>query len=392
MPQFAHHDLRLLNPSFDSPLLDVLTDLEHLRRLEIRGTTPPSIFLELKQVFHLLESLASARIEGNHTTLADYVETRVHRGNADNEALREITNIEQAMCQVEEAMQPGEALSEHLLRGLHATTVEALDREGDRTPGAYRSGPVKIAQAEHLPPDAIQVPEYMSELVDFINRPDPPKYDLMKVALAHHRFAWIHPFSNGNGRVVRLLTYALLIKYGFRVSSAGRLLNPAAVFCADRERYYAMLGAADAGTDSALEDWCTYVLAGIRDELNKIDRLTDYAQLQARVLLPAVAFARDRQLVTPQEASVLNATIRLGVVKASDLEPVLAGLNANQRTYQIRKLVDAGMLQPIKEGARQYTIGFANNMLLRGVVRALTDEGFIPPMLAAPVPPAGDGI
>ena len=47
----------------------------------------------------------------------------------------------------------------------------------------------------------------MEELVAFINRRDPPKYDLMKVAIAHHRFGWIHPFSNGNGRVVRLLTY-----------------------------------------------------------------------------------------------------------------------------------------------------------------------------------------
>lgn len=47
-------------------------------------------------------------------------------------------------------------------------------------------------------------------------------------------------------------------------------------------------------------------------------------------------------------------------------------LNANQRTYQIRKLVDGSMLQPINPGARQYSIGFSHNMLLRGVVRALT--------------------
>lgn len=387
MAQFVHHDLRLLNPSFDSPLLDVLTDLEHLRRLELRGTTPLPVFLQLKQVFHLLESLASARIEGNHTTLADYVDARMHDGRASSDELQEIANIEMAMQQVEEAMRPGEPLSEHLLRGLHATTVRELDREGDRTPGAYRSGPVRIAQAEHLPPEAVQVPEYMSDLVSFINRPDPPKYDLMKVALAHHRFAWIHPFSNGNGRVVRLLTYALLIKYGFRVSAAGRLLNPAAVFCADRALYYSRLSEADAGTDRALESWCVYVLSGIRDELNKIDRLADYAHLQARVLLPAVAFARARELVTAREEAVLVATIKGGVVKASDLEPALAGLNVNQRTYQIRKLVEAGMLQPIKEGARQYAIGFANNMLLRGVIRALTDEGFIPPALAAPGAP-----
>ena len=384
MAQFVHHDLRLLNPSFDSPLLDVLTDLEHLRRLQLQGTTPWPVFLQLKQVFHLLESLASARIEGNHTTLADYVDAKVADGSPHSEQLREIDNIEEAMQQVEDTVRPGEPLSEHLLRGFHATTVEGLTREGDRSPGAYRSGPVHIAQAEHLPPEAVRVPEYMAELVAFINRPDPPKYDLMKVALAHHRFAWVHPFGNGNGRVVRLFTYALLIKYGFQVSSAGRLLNPAAVFCADRNRYYAMLGQADAGTDEGLEGWCTYVLTGVRDELNKVSRLADYAHLQSKVLLPAVAHARQRQLITAQEEAVLAATIKAGVVKAGDLEAALPGLNANQRTYQIRKLVDGGMLQPIKPGARQYSIGFSHNMLLRGVVRALTDEGFISDALAAP--------
>ena len=389
MVQFVHHDLRLLNPRFDAPLLDVLTDLEHLRRLQIRGTTPPLVFLQLKQVFHVLESLASARIEGNHTTLADYVEARVADGPARSEPLREIDNIERAMQQVEDAVFPGEPLAEHLLRGLHATTVTGLDREGDRHPGAYRSGPVRIAQAEHLPPEALRVPEYMGDLVAFINRDDAPKYDLMKVALAHHRFAWVHPFGNGNGRVVRLLTYALLIKYGFQVSGMGRLLNPAAVFCADRHRYYAMLGVADTGTNDGLEQWCTYVLAGVRDELNKVDRLADYAHLQAKVLLPAVAFARERQHITAQEAAVLATTIKAGVVKAGDLEAVLPSLNANQRTYQIRKLVEGGMLQPLKAGARQYSIGFSHNMLLRGVVRALTHEGFIPAALAVPEVTAG---
>jgi Fic family protein len=384
MPQFLHHDLRLLNPRFDSPLLDVLTDLEHLRRLEVRGSTPPPVFLQLKGVFHLLESLASARIEGNHTTLADYVESRVTAGQSGSEALREIDNIEAAMRQIESTVEPGAPVGEHLLRGLHAITVDGLRREGDPTPGRYRAGPVRIAQAEHMPPDALQVPGYMAELVAFINRPDPPKYDLMKVALAHHRFAWVHPFSNGNGRVVRLLTYAMLIKYGFQVSAGGRLLNPAAVFCADRNRYYTMLSQADSGESAELESWCAYVLGGIRDELEKVSRLADYTHLKAAVLLPAVAQARERQLITPQEEAVLQATIRAGIVKAGDLVAAMPGLNASQRTYQIRKLVDSGMLQPIRDGARQYTLGFAHSTLLRGVVKALTDRGFVPPALAAP--------
>jgi len=386
MPQFLHHDLRLLNPRFDSPLLDVLTDLEHLRRLEIRGSTPPMVFLQLKQVFHFLESLASARIEGNHTTLADYVEAKLAPASTDTDALREIDNIEAAMRQVESAIEPGAQFSEHLLRGLHAIAVHQLEREGDRTPGSYRTGPVRIAQAEHLPPDAVQVPGYMAELVAFINQSDPPKYDLMKVALAHHRFAWVHPFSNGNGRVVRLLTYAMLIKYGFQVSAAGRLLNPAAVFCADRYRYYAMLSQADSGEPAQLEHWCTYVLTGVRDELEKVNRLADYAHLQSTILLPALAHARERQLITAQEQAVLQATVRAGTVKAGELEAAMPGLNAGQRTYQIRKLVEGGLLQPVREGARQYTLGFRHNMLLRGVVKALADQGFVPAALAEAPP------
>lgn len=56
----------------------------------------------------------------------------------------------------------------------------------------------------------------------------------------------------------------------------------------------------------------------------------------------------------------------------------MPGLNGPQRTYQIKKLVDRGMLVPIQPGARQYTLGFTYNFLLRGVIRMLTAEGFIP--------------
>ena len=277
MPAFNHHDLTLLNPAFDSPLVDVLTELEYLRRLQLRGTTPAPVFFQLKDIFHMLESLGSARIEGNHTTLADYVESRLEGGQQPpTDQLREMANIEEAMTYIEEGLQPGDGLTEHLIRELHAMTVRGLEREGDTTPGAYRQAQVAIAQSEHLPPGFLQVPHYMQELVAFINANDPPKYDLIKVALSHHRFGWIHPFNNGNGRVVRLLTYALMIKYGFNVQAGGRVLNPTAVFCNDRDRYYTMLAAADTGTQEGLEVWCTYVLRGILDEMRKIDRLADF--------------------------------------------------------------------------------------------------------------------
>ncbi|WP_054913994.1 Fic family protein [Pseudomonas sp. NBRC 111127] len=384
MPKFSHHDLLLLNPSFDSPLVDVLSELEFLRRLRLEGDTPASIFFQLKDIFHTLESLGSARIEGNHTTLADYIDSKVE-GTADStDQLLEVANIERAMDYIEEVMQPGVPLTEHMIRELHAMTVVDLNREGDRTPGAYREGGLQISQSDHLPPEGLLVPQYMQELVCFINRDDSPKYALMKVALAHHRFGWIHPFGNGNGRVVRLLTYALLMKYGFNVNVGGRVLNPTAVFCNDREKYYGMLGVADTGTPTGLEAWCVYVLEGIRDELEKVDRLTQYDYLTKSILSPAVSYARSRKWITPVEEQILDCAIRMKVVKSSDIGQAVPKLTAPQRTYQIKNLVDQGMLLPLSPGSRQYTIGFSNNYLIRGVIKALREQGFIPEPLDSP--------
>ncbi|WP_019916509.1 Fic family protein [Methyloversatilis discipulorum] len=385
MPAFRHHDLSLLNTTFDSPLVDVVTELEHLRRLRLEGSTPAPVFFQLKQIFHMLESLGSARIEGNHTTLADYVESRLEDVAASvSDTLREMANIEEAMAFIEAHFAPGDDITEHLVRELHALTVRDLQREGDATPGAYRQGSVRISQSDHLPPEALQVPQYMSELVAFINQPDPPKYDLIKVALAHHRFAWIHPFGNGNGRVVRLLTYTLMIKYGFDVRAGGRVLNPTAVFCNDRDRYYAMLSQADTGTQEGREAWCIYVLSGVRDELDKVARLTDQGYLIDRILTPALRHARERESLTQMEERVLMATAHTGIAKAGDLKAAMPGMTEAQRTYQIRKLVERRMLVPIHDGARQYTVGFSNSVLLRGVIRALTAEGFIPEALNRP--------
>jgi len=382
MPTFNHHDLTLLNPAFDSPLVDVLTELEHLRRLQLGGTTPPEVFFQLKSIFHMLESLGSARIEGNHTTLADYVESKLEGSRqAHSDQLQEMENIEAAMSYIEESIKSGDSLTEYFIRELHAIAVKNLEREGDATPGAYRLKPVQIAQSEHLPPEFIQVPQYMQELVEFINGNDPPKYDLIKVALVHHRFGWVHPFGNGNGRVVRLLTYALLIKYGFNVKTGGRVLNPTAVFCNDRDRYYSMLACADKGSREGLETWCIYVLQGILDELRKVDQLTDFGFLSAKVLAPALAYARERELITVMEEKILHIAAKNGVAKAADLAVAMPAMTAAQRTYQIKKLVDRNMLKPIKEGARQYTIGFSGSYLIRGVVRALSNEGFIPSTL-----------
>jgi Fic family protein len=264
---------------------------------------------------------------------------------------------------------------------LHKRVVEGLSPppkgEGDPTPGQYRTAAVSINQAVHRPPEPVHIEGYMDELISFINRDDEPKYDLLKVAIAHHRFLWIHPFVNGNGRTVRLFTYAMLVKRGFNVD-IGRILNPTAVFCSNRKNYYRYLSLADTGKEKGILSWCEYVLKGLKDEIEKIDRLLDYNYLKGEILLPSIRYSHERKFVTDVEAKILKIAVEKQLIQAVDLKAIFQGKKAPEISRNIGRLKDKKMLMPVKEGARKYIIRFDNNFLLRGIIKLLGDKGFLP--------------
>lgn len=376
---FKDIKLKLVSPTFDSKLLDSIMELNYLRRSQLQGTTSPYLFFQLKKIFHLLESVGSARIEGNRTTISEYIETKIEHKENSTDTFKEIANVERAMEYIEEKIQTGTHITNHFIRELHQLTVSNLKKEGDETPGAYRSWQVHIAQSEHTPAEPHLVQSYMDELIDFINNEDEEKFDLIKVAIAHHRFVWTHPFGNGNGRVVRLLTYALLIKYGFRVQE-GQLLNPTAVFCNDRNMYYKMLSTADDGRDDSMLEWCEYVLTGICDEISKINKLLDHDYLVSKILKPTIKKGRERELITATEEKVLNMAITKQTFKSVDFHNWKLNLTQRQTTILISKLKSRKLISATKEKGREYYVSFQNNYLMRGLIQQLEKENFIPPI------------
>jgi Fic family protein len=251
------------------------------------------------------------------------------------------------------------------------------DGEGDDRPGSYRRVDVRIAGAAHQPPSFVEVQAQMDELLTFLATPHDPRYDLIKTALAHHRFAWIHPFRNGNGRTVRLFTYALLIRQGF-LSGGQRILNPTAVFCSDRDEYYARLADADSLAPEALLRWCRYVLGGLLTELAKIDRLLDFEYLRGTILGPALKELGRRAVVGPQELIILTKALEHIPLQRSDIEPAVGPISPAQLTRVIADLRDRQYLLPLTDGGRKYVLGFSRNPLLREVLRQLDQNGFLP--------------
>lgn len=195
--------------------------------------------------------------------------------------------------------------------------------------------------------------------------------------MAHHRLVWIHPFTNSNGRVVRMITYAMLIRQGFRVNT-GRLINPAAVFCSDRKRYYQYLAKADKGTEESILDWCLYVLKGLKEEIDKVDRLADISFLTDRILIPAIDFSAKRKFITGTHARMLKVAAEKQEVHASDFRDIFPGSLPQEISRQIRRLREMKMLDPVKENARKYFLRFNNNFLLLGIMHVMDQEGLLP--------------
>ena len=249
--------LKSINPSFNSELVSELFNLEKIRYTHLGGTTPPWLFFDLREIMYILESVASARIEGNRTTVVSAaMDSLSNDEKPSDENLQELRNIRKAIDFIEETFDRDDSqqITPSFIREVQKIVVADLKHDGSKWPGDWRSCPVHIKKSDHRPPNHIEIPQLVQELCDYIADNNDNKMDIIKIALAHHRLAAIHPFDNGNGRTARLVTYAMLIKAKFINKTMRTILNPSAIFCMDRQEYYDKLAAADSGKEEALED------------------------------------------------------------------------------------------------------------------------------------------
>ena len=119
--------LRLYEPDWGSELASTILELEQLRVKHLGGPVPPYIFFQLKEIFQMLESLGSARIEGNRTTLAEFVERVIENKDKPKDSdtqMREIANIESAINFIETHVKAGTEITRPLLSEVHKIVVK----------------------------------------------------------------------------------------------------------------------------------------------------------------------------------------------------------------------------------------------------------------------------
>lgn len=195
----------------------------------------------MKKYFDVDFTYNSNAIEGNTLTIN---ETKVvledgitvGKGKTIREHL-EAVNHKEAMDYLEEYISQQEDLTEKFIRDLHFLILNNIDKDNA---GKYRQKNVTISGSQHKPPEHFKVAELMEDMISWYHG---KKNELHPVELSvylHHKFTYVHPFLDGNGRVGRLLMNFVLLRNGY----------PLAVIKAkDRERYMESLEKASVNKD-----------------------------------------------------------------------------------------------------------------------------------------------
>lgn len=206
--------------------------------LDKRRPFAPQILNRLREDFTVEWTYNSNHIEGNTLTIAEtklILEDGITVGGKSLREHFEVINHEKAIHFLESLVDQEQPMRAIDLLSIHALVMANIM---DDFAGRLRQGMVRIVGANFTPPNARKVSELLDELVDYINN-NPSNFDIITLStLFHHRFVWIHPFNDGNGRTVRLAMNLLLMQQGY---------PPCFILTKDRKKYIAALNQANKG-------------------------------------------------------------------------------------------------------------------------------------------------
>lgn len=103
--------------SFSDDIIHSILYLNKFREHGLTGSTPARLFHVVKQLFEIIETVGSSRIEGNNTTVIDYIKNGKRHKESEN--YKEISNILSAQNYIVEHFK-GEKISKRLICEVHA--------------------------------------------------------------------------------------------------------------------------------------------------------------------------------------------------------------------------------------------------------------------------------
>jgi Fic family protein len=348
------------------PLLERAHDL--IRKADrLSGWCPPDALPGLRTLLRSMNSYYSNKIEGQHTLPLE-IEQALRNDYAQDtdKARRQRLALAHMATEAQLEAKWPEWTSEQIwsvqtVQHIHQDLFSRLPEE-DRTlnnadvplimmPGAWRTQEVSVGR--HAAPTAAALPLFLTRWSSVYAGVRRGEMQVLAMAAAHQRLAWIHPFLDGNGRVVRLHSHLVLGHMGL----TNGLWSPLRGFARTHETYYQRLAAADeprAGdldgrgnlSENGLLRWIEYVLDLCLDQ---VEFMTGLLSLDAMKNRMAACLAYEQEVV--QQGVRTEALRPLHYLFASQNEldradfKSMLGLGDRLASAQVTALLKRGLLQ-----------------------------------------------
>jgi len=174
--------------------------------------------------------------------------------------------------------------TEDTLKEFHKLTVTDLVPEEEV--GKYRTVGVVLrdvltGEIVHRPAPAVEVPDQLQDFFEWLS--DPSTRDLhpiIKAGIVHHQLVFVHPFTEGNGRVARAMATLILLSEGYDIR---KLFSLEEYYDKNVAAYYYALKTADQNSDHDLTQWLEYFTSGVAIEFNRVKEQVQHLSLDLKL-------------------------------------------------------------------------------------------------------------
>jgi len=363
-----------LPETISGEILDLVAEVA--RKSESLGSklNPPAA-RSLADLVRVMSSYYSNLIEG-HNTLPCDIEAALEDDLSGDDATRDLqiearvhVELQRSIDEMFAAGKLGDPASADFLKHLHKEFYDRLPKDfrvvhstmRTRTlevaPGRFRRQPdEEVSVGLHRPP----APEYVEPFMRrFAERFAFDKLGsgerIVAIACAHHRFNYIHPFVDGNGRVGRLLSHAMALRAGIgahglwsvsRGLARGLRRGPEG-----HGEYKAWMARADAPregdfdgrgnlSERALKEFVAWFLKVMIDQLDFMASLYDLKTMETRLRRLAEVRTDWRR----ETAGLLEYILRRGEMPRGEA-PQITGLSPRSSSDMLRQLMKDGIIQ-----------------------------------------------
>jgi Fic family protein len=230
--------------------------------------------------------------------------------------------------------------------------MEGAGRAFIMEPGAWRSRPEHdVAVGRHQPPSSDRVDAFMTHFATRYRFEGLGKAGrIIAIAAAHHRFNYIHPFPDGNGRVSRLMSHAMAHRAGVGAHGLWSISRGLARGLKSRSEYKQMMDLADMPrqgdldgrgnlSQRALTDFITWFLRVCLDQVTFMSSLFDLEALNRRLR----SYVERSDTLKPEAARLLEEALIRGEFERGDA-PRITGLPERTARRVFSDVLAAGLL------------------------------------------------